>query len=277
MQKDTVSEIIGIETVDKKWLDARPDLKVLGVCATGLDHIDLEECERRGIKVISLGIKGTRSVEDEAFIATITSTAEHTIGLMIALLRKYKMALNEPYFERDYYKGHTLARKTLGIVGCLGRIGRQVARIARGFDMELMGYDVYGLPDDVVPYYRPGIQSSLTRLLSNADIITIHIPLSGNKGFFTKEMFSQMKPTAFFINTSRSDIVELGALLEALKNKWIAGAAVDFVYDPELVKYASNNDNLILTNHLGGATFEDQERTKNYIQNKVDNYLKTNH
>src|SRR3990167_10690025 len=94
-------EIIGLEKVDKQWLDARPHLRVIGCNCTGLDHIDLVECEKRGIKVISL--RG-----ETEFLETITSTAEHTIGLIIALLRKYKTALGGLYKYRDSYTGEVL-------------------------------------------------------------------------------------------------------------------------------------------------------------------------
>src|SRR3990167_4494138 len=108
--------LIGLKIVDKKLLDTLPDLKVIGCNCTGLDHIDLEECDKRGIKVISL--KG----ESQWLGENIFSTAEHTFGLIISLLRNYKTALNEPYKDREEYKGHTLVGKTLGIIG-YGRIG----------------------------------------------------------------------------------------------------------------------------------------------------------
>ena len=86
-------------------------------------------------------------------------------------------------------------------------------------------------------------------------------------------MFKQMKPTAYLINTSRSGIIERGALKYALENNIIAGAAVDFVDDPELIEYADKHTNLILTNHLGGATVEDMEATEQFIENKVREYI----
>jgi D-3-phosphoglycerate dehydrogenase / 2-oxoglutarate reductase len=211
---------------------------------TGLDHIDLEECEKRGIKVVSLN-------GERRFLDTVTSTAEHTVGLMIALLRNYKQSLNYPYKERDYYTGHRVSGQTLGIIG-YGRIGQQVEQIAESLGMRVL----YG---------------ELTSVLMNSDIVSLHIPLENNKGFFTKQMFRNMKPNSYLINTSRSKIIEDGALLWALENGTIKGAAQDFIDDLELLEYSRTHDNLILTNHQGGNTFEDRQATEDFINKKIKN------
>ena len=252
---------MGLEKID---LNDYPKVEVLGVNCTGLGHLPWKQIKERGIKVISLGINGSRSREDEAFMDTITSTAEHTIGLILALSRNYKTALNEPYKDREEYKGHTLAGKELGIIG-YGRVGRQVAMRVRSFGMILCRTDTSDNLDN---------SFELKDLLEQGDIITLHIPLVGNEGFFTKEMFKLMKPTSYLINTSRDKIIEKGALVWALENKLIAGAAVDFIDDPELVHYARDHNNLILTPHLGGATIEDMAKTEEYIAEKIKQYIK---
>lgn len=241
--------VIGLEPVDLKEY---PDLKVLGVNCTGLDHLDWEEINQRSIKVISLK-------DFPLFMSTITSTAEHTFGLILALLRKYRKALNAPYQEREEYKGRILSDKILGIIG-FGRVGKQVKKIAVGFSMAVITHE-HG-------------ERYLDNLLEESDIVTLHIPLEGNQGFFTKDMFLKMKPGAYLINTSRSDVIEKGALLWALQNKMIAGAAMDFIDDLELVEYSKTHDNLVLTNHIGGCTEEDMERTEAFIINQVENYIK---
>jgi len=223
-----------------------PKLKVIGCNMTSIEHLPLMECKLKGIKVISL--RG-----ETGFLQNITSTAEHTIGLMIALMRNYKTALNAPYKDREEYKGHTLSGKTVGIIGN-GRIGRQVVNISNALGMTAL----LDLGDT---------------LLEHSDIVTVHIPLEDNKGFFTKDMFKQMKPTAYFINTSRSKIVEEGALLWALEEGKIAGAAVDFIDDAYLAKYAETHDNLVLTNHIGGVTHEDMEATEKFVEEKVNTYI----
>jgi len=242
---------MGVETIE---LDNYPNLKVIGCNMTGTDHLPLKECKKRGIKVISL--QG-----ETEFLKDITSTAEHTIGLMIALMRNYKKAFRNPTYDRDYYKGHTLKGKTLGIIGD-GRIGKQVKNIAESFGMLVRAFN--GSEDEM-----------LYPLLVSSDVVTLHIPLDKlNNGWFTKMgMFVRMKPTAYFINTSRSKIVEDGALLWALKEREIAGAAVDFTDDKKLVDYERTHDNLILTNHIGGCTYEDMEATEKFIEDKVNTYI----
>src|SRR3990167_4263210 len=249
-------EIIGLGKVDKNWLDLRPNLKVIGCNCTGLDHVDFNECKKRGVKVFSLK-------DEKDFLSRIVSTAEHTIGLIFALLRNYKMALNPPYQNREAYKGHTLKGKKLGIIG-YGRVGRQVADRLQWFEIEIFTFDKYD------PLY------TLRRLLEKSDLVSIHIPLEGNEGFFTKEMFSKMKPTACVINTSRDKVIQKGSLLWALQNKIIAGAAIDFIDDPELLEYSKMHNNLILTNHIGGVTVEDMVKTEEFIKNKVKIYLNEN-
>lgn len=238
-----------------------PGLKVLGCPMTGTDHLPWDEINRRGIKVVSLGSSASsRDEETRAFLRTVSSTAEHTIGLIIALLRNYKTALNGPYKNRETYRGRVLSGKTLGIIG-LGRIGQQVMNIA-----QMLGMRVPSVDKDSNLFARD-------KLLSESDVVSLHVPLAGNEGFFTRAMFERMRPTSYFINTSRSGVVEQGALLWALKNKTIAGAAVDFIDDDELVWYARDHDNLILTNHQGGNTFEDMERTESFIERKVEEYI----
>ena len=117
---------------------------------------------------------------------------------------------------------------------------------------------------------------TLEQLLKESDIISIHIPLSGNEGFFTKDMFKQMKQSAFLINTSRDAVIEKGALLFTLEYNIIAGAAVDFIDDEELLNYSKTHANLILTPHLGGATVEDMSLTKEFIRRKMKKYLNEN-
>lgn len=245
--------IVRVEKVDISNL---PNLQVIGCPMTGLEHLPWDEINQRGIKVISLQGETT-------FLKYITSTAEHAIGLMIALMRNYKTALNPPYQDREAYIGHRISGKTIGIIGIDGRVAKQVTKIAEGFGMNVIGCDLvmgYSLID-------------LYNLLEQSDVVSIHIPLPGNEGFFTKEMFKKMKPTSVLINTSRDAVIQKGALVDALKSGIIAGAAVDFLDSSDLLEYNLGNNNLILTNHIAGATWEDMEATEEYIIKQVNNYL----
>ncbi len=128
----------------------------------------------------------------------------------------------------------------------------------------------------VITYEKHDPEKYLNMLLSISDIVSVHIPLAGNQDFFTDEMFNQMKPEAYFINTSRSGIVKDSALRRALENHIIKGAAVDFIDDSALLEYSKNHQNLILTNHLGGCTVEDMAATEEFIIKLVTNYLNEN-
>lgn len=262
------------EKIDAEILDLYNNLKVIGCPMTGLDHIDLEECKKRGIQVISL--QGEREFLDE-----ITSTAEHTLGLIIALLRNYRLALNAPYLHRDLYMGHKLKGKRLLLIGGAGRVGSQVWAAAEALGMEVYIFDTLYKESRFAKWlarltgigeYDPDV--ALRMLLEAVDIVSVHVPLAGNEGFFTAEFFNMMKPTAYFINTSRSKVVADSALIWALETKAIAGAAVDFTDEGELREYASENENLVLTNHIAGVTYEDREKTEEFILKKVDAYIK---
>jgi D-3-phosphoglycerate dehydrogenase len=244
------------DRVDAMFFKKYPTLRVIGSNTTGIEHIDFEEAESRGVKVFTL--RG-----ETEFLQEITSTAEHTIGLLLALARNYKRSLSGPYLVCTDYTGIKLRGKTLGVIG-LGRIGKMVVGIAESLGMEPWTVDT-------APWH-----SGVTRegLLAISDFISLHIPLEGNVGYFTDEMFSKMKPTAFLINTSRSGVIAPGALLRALKNKTIAGAAVDFIDDRALVEYAEDNENLILTPHIGGNTAEDRKLTEDFILQKIDAHVR---
>lgn len=248
--------IVGTEPFDLKYY---PNLQVIGCNMTGTEHLPWDEINRRGIKVISLK-------DYPEFLKDITSTAEHTIGLIIALLRNYKTALNAPYQDREAYKGQRLSGKTLGIIG-YGRVGKQVSRVAHSLGMNVLIYDTN--MDFNTEDWAPTIEV----LLRNSDVVTTHIPLKGNEGFFDRSLFKQMKEGASFINTSRSGVVEEGALLWALENKIIHSAAVDFIDEPELLEYSKCNNNLLLTNHIGGMTHQDTQATEDFIIKQVENHL----
>lgn len=239
--------LVGVERIDH----VPSSVTVIGCNATGTDHLPWDEINRRGIKVFSL--KGERE-----FLDTVTSTAEHTFGLILALVRGYKSALNWPYPPRESSVGHKLAGKVFGIIGGRGRIGTQVAELAKAFRMSVLTAD---RGNDTYP------------LLAMSDIVTLHIPLDGNEGYFNADMFNEMKRGAFLVNTSRPGVVDSVALLQALRAGTLAGAAVDFADDQELVNYARERANLVLTNHLGGATVEDMTLTEDFILKKVDDFL----
>ncbi len=261
--------------VDETVLAATRKLLVVGTPTTGLDHIDLVSAARRGVAVLSL--QGERSFLDQVY-----ATAEHTMALLLSLIRKLPSAfeaVKHDEWRRDIYRGHELNGKTLGIVGC-GRLGSMVAHYAQAFNMNILVYDPYqsNIPEGIT------ICSSLEELLVKSDIVSIHVILNEEtKNMFSNPQFDQLKPGAFFVNSARGDLVDEVALLKALKSGRLAGAALDVVQNEDrigkdltspLVEYARSHDNLIITPHIGGATFESVEKADLFIADKIHQYLK---
>lgn len=261
LSKDKKVLTIKLDKVDKKVLNKYPKLEVVASPTTGLDHIDLKECKKRGIKVISLK-------EETEFLKTIPATAEHTMGLILSLVRRIPWAFDSVLsgeWDRESFKGRDLKDKTLVVVG-YGRIGKMITKYAEVFGMKVYHGDRKE-------------KKALLKVLSKADIVTLHIPLEGNKNYFDKKCFQAMKKGSYFVNTSRGGIIDEQALLEALKGR-IAGAALDVVQgepevNPELLEYALDNDNLLLTCHIGGCTVESMTATEKFIAEKVKKYVKT--
>lgn len=240
----------------KELIEKAPRLKAIATPSTGLDHIDIQAVEMRGIAV--LGLKDDRELLDR-----ITSTAELAWSLILSCSRRIPEAfeaVRKGIWGRDLYRGHQIAYKTLGILGC-GRLGTIMAQYGRAFRMKIIGHDVR-------PVTLPGIEMvSFEELVQKADILTIHIHLTPeNRKLINWDVLNRMKPGAILINTSRGAIIDEGALLEALKSGTLT-AGVD-VIDGEwgeeigrhpLVEYARSHENLIITPHVGGVTYEAQE------------------
>lgn len=246
---------IKLEQVDEFIIDSYPDLKIIASQTTGKNHVDVVYAKSKGIKCIFLDPKDPRMAE-------ISSTAEHTFGLILSLARNYNYALQHataPH-ERYFYKGIELKGKTLGIVG-IGRIGKMVENYGRAFGMNILYHDI-----------NNGVE--LEYLLQNSDFITVHIPLnSKTKNMFKSRHFNLMKPTAYFINTSRGEIIKKGVLEKVLWNRIIAGVAIDVMwdeYDEDLMKYAQEHDNIIITNHIAGCTVDGLEKSEKILQSMVN-------
>jgi len=225
-------------------------LQVIGRAGTGVDNIDVEAASERGIIVVNAPTGNT------------ISAAEHTIALMLALARNIPQAdaaLRRGQWERTRFLGSELRGKTLGVIG-LGQVGSEVARRARGLEMRVVAYDPY------VPAERARVLGvelvPLEELLRQADFITVHTPLTeATRGLIGQEQLRLMKPSARVINTARGGIVDEEALYQALKEGWIAGAALDVFQDEPVTEHRLFAlDNVVVTPHLGASTAEAQER-----------------
>ena len=219
LKKDKSVEIISPfrTTITKDTLSYFPNLKFIATRSTGYDHIDLTTVKKRGIAVSNIPSYGDETV------------AEYTFGLILALARKitdaYDRVREGEVFSLEDLEGFELNGKTLGVIGT-GKIGKNVIRIAQGFEMKVVAHDLY--PDKAYAKKMGFEYVSMKKLLSVSDIVTLHVPLTEKtKHCMDAASLKLMKPTAYLINTSRGGCVETKSLAKALKDKVIAGAALD--------------------------------------------------
>ena len=241
---------------------AKGKLKIIGRAGVGYDNIDVEAASENGIVIKSAPYGSTNAV------------AELTIGLMLSISRNTPQAhysLKTGVWKKGKFKGTELSYKTLGILGC-GRIGQRLAEIARrGFDMEVIGYDIKPCPESGIKFVTK------REVLAKADYVSIH---TGGKDMVVGEKeLALMKPTAYLINTSRGSNVDEQALYKALKEGKIAGAAVDvFADEPksedaEFKSKLKELDNVVSSSHLGASTIEAQRETSTEIARLISGYL----
>ena len=224
------------------------NLKVIGRAGVGLDNVDIEAATKKG--VIVMNAPGGNTI----------STCEQTFALMLAAARNIPFAhisLKDKKWERAKFKGTELYSKVLGIIG-LGRIGKEVAKRAIAFGMEVLVFDPF-VSENAAE--KIGVKlTKLKEIYKNADFITMHTPLTEEtRNLISDNEFSQMKPSAVVINCARGGIINEEALQRALKEKKIAGAALDvYSQEPPFDSRLLEADNLIVTPHLGASTEEAQ-------------------
>ncbi|KAA3624577.1 MAG: hypothetical protein DWQ08_10260 [Proteobacteria bacterium] len=262
--------------VDEALLEAMPSLRLVATATTGLDHIDHDACDRRGVSIVSL--KG-----DTAFLSDLPNTAEHAFALLLALYRRLHPAWQDVLsgnWRQAPFRGRTLRGRSFGIVG-YGRLGRIAGRIAEGFGMNTVVWDpnpVFGPEDDVA------VADSLEILAASADVLSLHADLNdANVGMIDRVVFERMPEGSVLINTARGQLVDEPDLLAALREGRIAGAGLDvidreeaFSADSPLLEYARDHDNLILTPHIGGQTVEAVEAADRHILGKIEKWCKSN-
>jgi len=234
--------------VSAKVIGAGKELQVIARAGVGIDNIDVEEATRQGIAVVNAPTGNT------------ISAAEHTIALMLALARHLPQAnavLKSGVWRRSDFMGTEVRNKTLGIIG-LGNVGSEVARRARGLEMRLIAYDPFisvdharNLQVELVP---------LKQLFKESDFITLHVPLiKSTKGLIGAKELALVKPTVRIINTARGGLIDEEALVKAVKENRVAGAAIDvFTNEPCTESILFESDKIIVTPHLGASTTEAQ-------------------
>lgn len=246
--KDIDGIIVGVDEITDKVLKTGNKLKVVSKYGTGVDNINIEVATKLNIVVTNTPDTNTEAVADLAF------------GLILALARKIPLAdktTKEKKWER--ISGVEVYAKTLGIVG-LGKIGRAVAKRAKGFNMNILAYDV--VVDNKFIKENKITLVSLNELLKSSDFVTIHMPLTKEtKNFIGKEQLELMKNGSFIINTSRGGIVDEDVLYKVLKSNKIAGAALDaYTKEPPVDSPFLALDNVITTPHIGAYTMEALEK-----------------
>lgn len=240
--------------VDKEIIDCAPNLKIIANYGAGYNNIDFDYAGEKGIWVTN-----TPKVSTAA-------TADLTIGLVLAAARR--IAEGDELCRTTGFKGwaplfflgREVSGKKLGIFG-FGSIGRAVAKRAQGFDMEVFYYKPNRRLDPEEEKALNVTYLPFEELLKQSDFITINSSYNPSmKHLFDKEQFEMMKPTAYLINAARGPIINEAALAEALKNKVIEGAALDvYEFEPKITEELKTLKNVVLTPHIGNATFETRD------------------
>ncbi len=270
--------VVHVASINKKVIEACPNLKVAAVLRGGYENADIEELTKRNIPLINAPWRSADAV------------ADFTVGMMIAenknIARSHKLIFEgkwcKKYVNQAYI--HNMRNCTVGLIG-YGYIGSRVAKRLWGFESKVLVYDPFTDPEKLKAEGANPV--GLDELLRESDFVSIHLRLSDKtEKFMGEEEFAKMKETAYFINTARSGLVDTDALVEALKNKKIGGAAID-VYDTEPLPSDHpylKLDNITLTSHLAGTSCDTMrtsveigiEELKLYLQGKPMRNVRNN-
>ncbi len=261
--------ILGIRSktfISKKVLDNAKKLQAIGCFCIGINQVDVKACKQKGVALFNAPYSNTRSV------------AELVIGASIMLIRRItdkNIAAHNGIWNKEAKGSFELRGKTMGIIG-YGNIGTQLSVMAEAMGMKIKFYDI----ETKLPLGNASAVKSIKDLVSSSDIISVHVPeTKQTKNLISKAVIKQFKQGAILINYARGEVVDLEALSIAIKEKQLAGAAIDvFPIEPE-----KNGDpfstplqglsNVILTPHIGGSTEEAQENIGEDVSIKLYQYL----
>ena len=251
-----------------------PTIKIIATPSTGSDHIDVSYIHEKGIKLFTL--KGTEVVNQ------IYASSEFTFNLIISTIRKtpyaFQAVLQGKWREIEVHlRGRELYGLTIGIIG-FGRIGSNLARYSLAFGMKVYTFDPYIKINnpDIVQY------NNLNEMLPEVDIVAVCVHLNNETyKMINDDVFTMMKKGVYFVNTSRGDVIDEEALLKNLINGKIKGAGIDVLSDElsgdknehSLVKYARKYNNLIITPHIAGLTYDSERKAQTAAYNAIKNFL----
>jgi len=246
--------------ITKEMIDLATKCKIIARVGVGLDNIDVNAAKTKNIRVIN------------AVEGAMNAVAELVLGFMLSMAREIPRAdreiRNGKWLKKELM-GTELSGKYLGIVG-LGNIGKRLAKLARGLNMNVIGFDVMPIADDFAREVGL-IKADIDTLISSADFISFHVPLTETTHHLVNSArISTMKKTAYVINTSRGEIIDEDALYDALKEGKIAGAALDvFEKEPAIGNKLTTLPNVVCTPHMGAQTKEAQTLAANVIGEKI--------
>lgn len=266
-QNKAEAVITRVEKITRRIFEKCPSLAVVGQHGVGVDNIDVAAATDNGVLVVNVPS------------ANYMSVAEHTIMAILALSRNLMVSdskTRECHWEyRDAFYPMEINGKTLLIIG-LGRIGQEVARKARVFNMRLFGYDPFVTAEDMALVGVAKVDD-LSEGVPEADFVSIHVPLTPHtKHLISEDILRRMKKTAYIVNVGRGPVVDQSALLSALKNGVIAGAALDVLYEepPQADNPLLKFENVIFTPHFAGDTREAKYRCSLTLATEVLKVLK---
>ena len=261
--------ILGIRSktfISKKVLDSAKKLQAIGCFCIGINQVDVKACKQKGVALFNAPYSNTRSV------------AELVIGAAIMLIRKItdkNIAAHNGIWNKEAKGSFELRGKTIGIIG-YGNIGTQLSVMAEAMGMKVKFYDI----ETKLPLGNAVAVKSIKDLVSSSDIISLHVPETNQtKNLINKAVIKQFKQGAILINYARGEVVDLEALSQAIKDKQVAGAAIDvFPIEPEkngdkFTTPLQGLSNVILTPHIGGSTEEAQENIGEDVSIKLYQYL----
>ncbi len=285
LSKEEILNIIhqyaGIEirsrfVIDKNFLDQCNQLKLIARGGAGMENIDVKVANEKGIICINAP-EGNRD-----------AVGEHALGMLLMLLNHLKRAdaeVRQGIWKREENRGTELQGKTVGIIG-FGNMGSAFAEKLRGFGVKILAYDKYITLDTLLfPYVT---QTSLETIFEEADILSLHVPLTSETKYIVNDHFLQqfIKPV-YLINTSRGKVVATSALVNQIKSGRVIGACLDVLeYEsisfeqlahadmPEPFKYLVNSEKVILSPHIGGWTHESNEKIARVLAEKIIQVLK---
>jgi len=254
--------------INDLMLKKAPKLKYLCSPTTGLNHIDLNVITQRNITIVCL--KG-----EEEFLLTIRATPEHTIGLVLSLLRNYKDAFkNFAQWKRDDFKGYELYGKSVGIIG-YGRVGTIMSKYFQAFDCSTYFYDI----SKKTAKYGAKQLDTIEDVIKKCDVIVLSAFYSEENIKFINKKYIDLMKDKFFINTARGELIDEIYLLDKIEQNFFKGVALDVIAEEnsdnnlDIMAVLTQKRNFIITPHIAGATFESMSKTEEFIVKKLKKIL----